>query len=786
MIKKHQKGSLLIEMMAIISLLALVTPILFQQVHRRNEEILATQRAAEMRLIKEGVTNYLEANEDILAKYKCIMKGGTNRMWDEDHKVYNNIDLAECGSSITNDANDDIRFEIKDYISGMDDSETSDLGILEDYDIKIFGYTVPTKCIGSADVSNVIDDKTCEYRPELFAVIVEGYYSDNLRRKAKTASLIGAEGGVADADNKMIYGVQGSWSMGIDEVYGDALPNDGYATAVVTFFNNVASSSILKDVRWQHLRATTAQADIVAGEKVAATSFFTVGGGKSTNCITNYGTNAVTVSPSTIVELNSNNLYQESTECNPFFEVDSERGTVRIAEGRITTGVSTTTVNCHHLKRRDCENVGAPCQWTGSCVGTGTGTDYIHTKVFTCSGLSEEECGSVPGCVYYNRTCYACGEWQNEEVCRSWGEGCAWVTDADGSKGRCVGEYMLDPSVKSIMKDIHVTNDLTIKDQQGMVRSLVGSLPKQVSLGGGIACSYTDVDPLNESGGAVMCVDGDYAEIDSTDVSYRSAIGTRCSNNRVPLDDTFMITDEENNSKKVHGGIYRDDICERLKNVSDTTVAPCTPLAPGTTGYDPNCPTNKVACMDYCNKLGAICYKNNIQTTTLETIINNCPDVVTSGDTPAQVSAKKKERKACQGCVQYASICKRYCLESFPQEKVEVMPTELRKYIKRLVIRGCYVSRGKCEVRSFSKYDGRNTYAKYDDYPEYICSDPHYGYSLNVVISNLDRDSDANPGASYELAYVDDDNTKKRYKWTISLGGALGVYVGEYCVPYAN
>ena len=40
MSQKSQKGSLLIEVLAVIALIALITPVLFRQVKRRNEEIL--------------------------------------------------------------------------------------------------------------------------------------------------------------------------------------------------------------------------------------------------------------------------------------------------------------------------------------------------------------------------------------------------------------------------------------------------------------------------------------------------------------------------------------------------------------------------------------------------------------------------------------------------------------------------------------------------------------------------------------------------------------------------
>ena len=53
-IKRLQKGVMIIEVVAVLGLLAAITPMLFQQISRRNDEILNVQVATEMRAIKDA------------------------------------------------------------------------------------------------------------------------------------------------------------------------------------------------------------------------------------------------------------------------------------------------------------------------------------------------------------------------------------------------------------------------------------------------------------------------------------------------------------------------------------------------------------------------------------------------------------------------------------------------------------------------------------------------------------------------------------------------------------
>ena len=189
--KKQQKGSLLIEMMAIIGLLTLITPVMFQQVHRRNEEIVNAQIATEIRMIKDSVASYLEARGEKIARTPCTSSStdccgnsADEALWrttDGTDGKYRNTGegMVSCELNIS---------EINKFLVGADTaSSVLPHSLLDEYQISAFGYTVETGCDAYG---------SCSYRPALFAVIAEAptSYTPQLRRKAKIAALIGSEG----------------------------------------------------------------------------------------------------------------------------------------------------------------------------------------------------------------------------------------------------------------------------------------------------------------------------------------------------------------------------------------------------------------------------------------------------------------------------------------------------------------------------------------------------------------------------------------------------------------
>ena len=730
MIRKQQKGSLLIEMMAVIALLTLVTPILFQQVHRRNEEIINAQIATEMRMVKEAVTTYLEAEEDHIARDICP------NLWSTTQQMYvgNNGAVEQCIKPVSetskyNQMIVDIVGDPDNNIAGKYFPSNADPDIIKDYYIIPYGYTVRTSC----DTNTPDPDDAgngCIFRPVLFALIVQKNLSSSLRQTSKAAALIGTEGGVALFDQNQISGIRGSWNFTLDEIQGTNFGSTTgkYAIAAVTFFNNIASSSILKDIRWQHVHATTAQAETIAGERIAATEVFTVdkADNSSTNdCITNYGNKAVDIKD------NSNN-----PECDPLFEVSSITGAVRTA-APIRSGIGTTTFDCTRLKQYECQTLVGLCGWSSTnqvCTG--------GTVTANCASYNSRQkmCNAAPGCSYdtAQSKCLACSEFTTKRLCERDGSGCAWIEDrvkqANGwtKEFRCVGEYLLDPSKRSVMSNIAVTDDIVMASRGN--KAVAAALPNDVLMGKGIACTYLD-------GTGTICDPFLNQDPNNSD-KPQSALKTNC------YCDTSAGNCSYENTGVARRVTYQFGSCEAMKNVqynqNTDMLRFCTITGANCTNNASICengdPSNVCAdasefdvCLNFCSvKLYNACI--NPGTYSSKGVSTHCSNI----------------NAACrQACIAWTATV----VQSFGSWA----------NVRGEAVKACYLIEGFCvlqtEVDRKSETKGTE------------CPDPqHYVYSMRPRVKFISANTDAYPTASHL------DRT-----WRINLGGASSVEVDEYC-----
>lgn len=311
-----QKGSLMIEMVAVIGLIALITPILFHQINRRNEEIINTQIATEMRAIRDAMTAYIQANEQTLAADVGI--------YDTSTQQYQNVskDEGDCVGMVASDLT-----KLATYFQGNAD-------ILNEYDLLFCYHTVP------------VNEAEGTYRPVMYGVAVQLDGMGTIRRASKIASLIGLEGGVATSNNSL-QGMQGVWSLPIS----DLVPT---AVGVISSFDDASNASILKDVRWQHMQSDTAQADTMASQRMGVKEILTVD--NTTNCIANYGNGTVQIKATN----------DTGSTCAPFFEVNPETKEVTLA-GVITA--ESSEVNCAGLDEDTCDATNGCVFSQGICVG---------------------------------------------------------------------------------------------------------------------------------------------------------------------------------------------------------------------------------------------------------------------------------------------------------------------------------------------------------------------------------------------------------------------------------
>lgn len=349
--KQNQKGALLVEVIAVLGLIALITPILFHQLQRRNEEIVDAQIASEMRAVKDALSAYIQANEGALADNCNLQEDGSSSLVNTDGS-YKDVDAdVFCGDA--------------DGWGGYGSSAI----VESEYTAKLYGRTVPSG--------------TSDFRPVIYAIAWKKNEAEpNLRRASKVAAMIGIEGGVFDNGNT-IHGMQGVWSKEID---GTVSKN---TVAVTTSFDATTNSAILKDATFSHLNAQTVQGDNVAGGNLATKGILSVA---NESCIVDYGSDSLTI--------RGKGTYGGTT-CAPVFEVNGKTGELTIA-GVIKANIDTCSnltqeacnahTNCSWSAGR-CSRLSDPCsgknkgQCTGnpSCLWRRTGEDDSGNEQGTCT-----------------------------------------------------------------------------------------------------------------------------------------------------------------------------------------------------------------------------------------------------------------------------------------------------------------------------------------------------------------------------------------------------------------
>ncbi len=243
--RKNERGSIMVEVIAVLALMGVMGTLLFRQVARRNEELDNVNLASEIRMVKEATTAYIQAYKTELEN-KCLNAGD----WAADRAAIDNF-MPETWAS-DRDENGDVQEEN---------------GLVYDFNIQIYCYTV---------------DKQMAPRKAFYAIIwpQKDYLPNNfsILRAGRVANLIGSDGGVYDENT--LTGTMGAWEISCDSV---KCPKDDYATYVATTGMDV----YVPESETAPENAIAAPKN-VAFERLHGTNYFAVGGG--TNCIKNYDT----------------------------------------------------------------------------------------------------------------------------------------------------------------------------------------------------------------------------------------------------------------------------------------------------------------------------------------------------------------------------------------------------------------------------------------------------------------------------------------------------------------
>lgn len=353
---RTQKGSLMIEVIAVLGLIALITPVLFRQVARRNEDIVAMQVASEMRAVKDALAAYIQAYEQNIAENCDLTDGAGNYVYlGED----NAVNICDAYNSDQN------RAQVSTFFAG-------NAFAFNDYGWAIYGYTVPA----NVEISDTEENKI--YRPVLYGVVYQEVSEETLRMASKIAGLIGLDGGVVTDESETALGVQGAWDLDLSEIIDGGMPKN--TVVAVTSFDDATNTAILKDVKLEHFAGETMQATTSTSSRMAVSNLLSVG---DKYCI--IAAQNPTVQVVGWGEKDGDKVI--APNCAPLFEVNAKDGVVRLAG--VLTGEEIGKGNCATLTTKAACEAAAYCTWDAEGGENDTGVCEARHKIdLSAEGIS--------------------------------------------------------------------------------------------------------------------------------------------------------------------------------------------------------------------------------------------------------------------------------------------------------------------------------------------------------------------------------------------------------------
>lgn len=189
--KQNERGSVMIEVLAILALLGVMAPMLVRQISLRSQEVDNVNMASEIRTIAEGVDAYLQADRSVM-EATCPVS---------DNRVVDCSKIIDYGT---------LCMFLPNGFCGENADEN---GILDYYDISLSGYLL---------------DENIAPRPVYQAVIVPSSSllpkDFTLKRASRVAAMTGVIGGIVQkSDKSTAHGTAGAWELNLN--------SSGYAGA---------------------------------------------------------------------------------------------------------------------------------------------------------------------------------------------------------------------------------------------------------------------------------------------------------------------------------------------------------------------------------------------------------------------------------------------------------------------------------------------------------------------------------------------------------------------------
>ena len=219
---RSQSGSLMVEALAMLGLISMVTPVIYKKAAERTNEMQDINAASQIRTVVNGIDSYLRDN------YNTIVAGGTvtSNSADAAHKEVDYGSFGFADADTNTKTSDPINIEhFRDYLP--------------------IGFQNQGKIFRDLQVVIKETKDPNGTRKALTTVLVahpnDGGESFSKIRTSRIASMIGTNGGYVSGDKAT--GVQGVWEIPTDELPEEIKNNLKDGTIVATSIEAVADGT---------------------------------------------------------------------------------------------------------------------------------------------------------------------------------------------------------------------------------------------------------------------------------------------------------------------------------------------------------------------------------------------------------------------------------------------------------------------------------------------------------------------------------------------------------------
>ncbi|MBQ3695825.1 MAG: hypothetical protein II938_02510 [Alphaproteobacteria bacterium] len=335
-----ESGAIMLEVVAVLSLMGLMGTMLFRQMYLRNQELHNIQMATEIRVVKEAFAAWIQARKSTLtSSYPAAMGGATPGL------------ATITGDAVDSHSTGICSFLPAGYFSSSD--PTHDCELSSNYSFKLSCYN---RGLGGSEV------ETCYgiVVPISSVVLPDGGEGStwNFRRAARVAMLIGADGGVygpnitMDGADEVISGAVGTWTLDADDIIDSG--------SIPTYVALTGTDVFQPEIDLPSMKVSLPSDWSLVLNNATAYGAFSAGG--SNGCYTALGQRTVTMDMDAVGaaagNISSDNIIAPSSasanNCRPAFYVENAGSTTDSHGKTVPTG-NVYVLNDLHVGR-DYEN----------------------------------------------------------------------------------------------------------------------------------------------------------------------------------------------------------------------------------------------------------------------------------------------------------------------------------------------------------------------------------------------------------------------------------------------